>query len=178
MEDTDQQVVNTSTQGTNEKSLFCKHCGSQFLSADKAKKVEHERSQTHFQEVADSNDQKDGVKDTISSVFWEIGDVWDFDNIGQTRAVTSSTFEGVTPETVYVVCADCERGPVGIRWAPNEPYYVAHSQVIYERPEGAPEDGAIPPGMTEDFFRGLIAQQQLQQQASRPATVPATEQKE
>mmetsp|Transcript_9846 Transcript_9846/g.14418 ORF Transcript_9846/g.14418 Transcript_9846/m.14418 type:complete len:165 (+) Transcript_9846:96-590(+) len=160
MGETDQQV---NTQGKNKKPLLCKHCGSQFISSDKCERVEHERSQKHFQQLANGGQQEGDKKETISSSFWMVPDVWDFDNIGQTRAVPSVSFDGGnTAEKVYLVCADCDKGPVGIRWAANEPYYVAHSAIAYEKPKGAPENGTLPPGMSEDFVRGLIAQQQQQ----------------
>ena len=36
--------------------------------------------------------------------FWVVSDMFDFDNVG-----FSHTVEGVK----YLVCADCERGPIG-----------------------------------------------------------------
>mmetsp|Transcript_5867 Transcript_5867/g.8299 ORF Transcript_5867/g.8299 Transcript_5867/m.8299 type:complete len:189 (-) Transcript_5867:1100-1666(-) len=171
----------TNEQKMNSRPLFCRHCGSQFISTDKAERTEHKPSQTHFQKLVEDSRKDAGKKEggngsvgdeksqdakeeveIISSLFWKVPDVWDFDNIGQTRVVESpSECSGfVAGETVYVVCADCEREPVGVRWRANEPYYVSHSRVLYEKPEGAPENGALPPGMSEEYIRGLIAQQQ------------------
>mmetsp|Transcript_11519 Transcript_11519/g.16122 ORF Transcript_11519/g.16122 Transcript_11519/m.16122 type:complete len:179 (+) Transcript_11519:63-599(+) len=167
--------------------FFCRHCGSQFIATDKAECTKHEPSQLHFQKLvveskkhAEKKKNEDGGEgeetkkedEIVSPLFWKIPDVWDFDNIGQTRVMGSPTTEtnnnaevvvggGFVPgETVYVVCADCEREPVGIRWRANESYYVSHSRVVYEKPESAPENGALPPGMSEEYIRGLIAQQQ------------------
>ena len=138
-------------QGRNVKSIFCRHCGSQFISAEKAERVEHEQSQAHFQKL-DKNE-------TVSPFFWCANNVWDFDNIAQTRVVSD---EEEKPN-VYLLCSDCEKGePVAVRWKENEPFYISHSRVIYERPEGAPENGALPAGMTEEFVRSLIAQQEQQ----------------
>jgi len=193
----------TNEQGMNIKPFFCRHCGSQFIATDKAECTLHEPSQLHFQKLVEESkkhakakkqeEEKDDSAnekgeditkeevEIISPSFWKIPDVWDFDNIGQTRVMGSPTTttttttttehinntaemgsdDGFVPgETVYVVCADCEREPVGIRWRANEPYYVSHSRVVYEKPEGAPENGALPPGMSEEYIRGLIAQQQ------------------
>jgi len=98
--------------------------------------------------------------------------MWDFDNFGQSRPVADAATSGggnddpITPETVYVVCADCEVGPVGVRWRAGEPYYLAHSLLAYEKKEGAPVNGALPAGMSEDFVRQLIAQREEQQAAA------------
>lgn len=146
-------------QGMNAKSLFCCHCGSQFISAEKAERVEHEQSQAHFQKIANGSKVD---KETISPLFWKVGDVWDFDNIAQTRKVMEGN-ENEKPN-VYLLCSDCDKGPVAVRWAEGEPFYISHSRVCYERPEGAPENGALPAGMSEEFVRSLIAQQQQQQQ--------------
>jgi len=147
-------------QGQNTKALFCRKCGSQFISAEKAERVEHERSQKHFQALANANTTNEvgGDKETISPLFWKVPDVWDFDNISQTRVVS----EEEDKPNVYLLCSDCEKEPVAVRWGENEPFYISHSRVVYERPEGAPENGALPAGMSEDFIRSLIAQQQQQ----------------
>ena len=89
-------------------------------------------------------------------------------NFGQSRpvagATTSNGEDPITPETVYVVCADCEKGPVGVRWKAGEPYYLPHSLLAYAPKEGAPVNGALPAGMSEEFVRQLIAQREEQQQ--------------
>ena len=79
-------------------------------------------------------------------------------------ATTSDSEDPITPETVYVVCADCEKGPVGVRWKAGEPYYLPHSLLSYAPKEGAPVNGALPAGMSEEFVRQLIAQREEQQQ--------------
>lgn len=168
--------------GANSKPLHCRHCGSQFLSADKAVAVEHPMSQTHFQGLSSvvANDAKEEVKEggptegttVILPSFWQISSMWDFDNFAQSRPVAVAATAGggtasssITPETVYVVCADCEKGPVGVRWKAGEPYYVSHSLITYEAKEGAPANGSLPAGMSEDFVRQLIAEREEQQEA-------------
>ena len=143
-------------QGTNAKAMYCCHCGSQFISPDKAERAEHEQSQAHFQLLANAGD-----KETISPLFWKVPDVWDFDNIAQTRKVMEENDK--EKPNVYLLCSDCDKGPVAVRWAEGEPFYISHSRVLYERPEGAPENGALPAGMSEEFVRSLIAQQEQQQ---------------
>ena len=88
---------------------------------------------------------------------------------GQSRPVAGAVAsdqgeDHITPETVYVVCADCEKGPVGVRWKAGEPYYLSHSLLSYAPKEGAPVNGALPAGMSEEFVRQLIAQREEQQQ--------------
>jgi hypothetical protein len=146
-------------EGTNAKAMYCCHCGSQFISPDKAERAEHEQSQSHFQKLANAGDKK-----AISSLFWKVPDVWDFDNIAQTRKVMEENDKN--KPNVYLLCSDCDKGPVAVRWAEGEPFYISHSRVLYERPEGAPENGALPAGMSEEFVRSLIAQQQQQNQAA------------
>lgn len=157
--ETMEEFVNA--QGLNTKALFCRECGSQFISEEKAEQVEHEQSQLHFQQLANANN--DSPPQEISSVFWKVPSVWDFDNIAQTRKVEISGEAGAKPN-VYLLCGDCEKGPVAVRWNETEPFYISHSKVLYERPEGAPQNGALPAGMSEDFVRSLIAQQEQQQQ--------------
>eukprot|EP00562_Extubocellulus_spinifer_P011572 CAMPEP_0178544682 /NCGR_PEP_ID=MMETSP0697-20121206/3246_1 /TAXON_ID=265572 /ORGANISM="Extubocellulus spinifer, Strain CCMP396" /LENGTH=199 /DNA_ID=CAMNT_0020177213 /DNA_START=11 /DNA_END=610 /DNA_ORIENTATION=- len=148
----------TTDGGVNSNPLYCRHCGSQFLDVKKAQRVENEMSQSHLQRLNDASSTE------VSSSFWQVNDMWDFDNFGQSRpvGVSASADPNVTPETVYVVCADCEKGPVGVRWRAGEPYYVSHSLIVYEPKEGAPANGALPTGMSEDFIRQLMVQREAQ----------------
>ena len=171
-----------SADGTNARPLFCRRCGSQFLAAGKARHEEHEATRSHLQRVVNvaggkaKDDEKQPAKAMAEQVeviasCWRVDDMWDFDNFGQSRPVAGVATSGdgedpITPETVYVVCADCEKGPVGVRWRAGEPYYLAHSLLAYERTEGAPVNGALPAGMSEEFVRQLIAQREEQQAAA------------
>ena len=158
-----------SADGTNARPLFCRRCGSQFLAAGKARHEEHEASRAHLQRVVNvaggkaKDDEKQPAKaktetEVVASC-WRVDDMWDFDNFGQSRPVAGAATSGggedlsITPETVYVVCADCEKGPVGVRWRAGEPYYLAHSLLAYEPKEGAPVNGSLPAGMSEEFVR-------------------------
>eukprot|EP00567_Pseudictyota_dubia_P004955 CAMPEP_0197454352 /NCGR_PEP_ID=MMETSP1175-20131217/37710_1 /TAXON_ID=1003142 /ORGANISM="Triceratium dubium, Strain CCMP147" /LENGTH=52 /DNA_ID=CAMNT_0042987921 /DNA_START=13 /DNA_END=167 /DNA_ORIENTATION=- len=49
---TDVDVPAVTAAGTNARPLYCRHCGSQFLSAEKAELVEHERSGDHLRRIA------------------------------------------------------------------------------------------------------------------------------
>lgn len=153
--------IATTPDGKNSKAFYCRNCGSKFLSEEQAELIEHQQSRIHLQNAINKSRADSIVESTdtteVSSHFWKVNDVFDFDNIGQTRAI------GAEETAVYVVCADCEKEPVGIRWSPMEPYYVSNSLVLDERPEGAPEDGALPPGMSIDYLRGLIEEQKKQQ---------------
>jgi len=159
---------------TNAKPIFCRHCGSQFLSAGVATCTENGPAREHFQALAEANltgPGPGGGEGTAppDAKFWRVGDMWDFDNYGQSRAIAAAAegkgVAGSSPEAVYVVCADCDRGPVGIRFRPGEAYYLAPSLIRHDQPEGSTAvDGALPPGMSEDFIRSLIAQKEQQQQ--------------
>lgn len=68
--------------------------------------------------------KKDGIaveKERIDS-WWCIEKMLDFDNIGFTHAC-----EGVK----YLVCADCEMGPVGYLSLESQAHYIAVSRVIH-----------------------------------------------
>ena len=174
----DEQLL--SVDGTNARPLFCRRCGSQFLAAGKARHEEHGATQAHLRRVVNVAGGKAKEKQPAKAMAeqveviascWRVDDMWDFDNFGQSRPVAGAAASGdgedpITPETVYVVCADCERGPVGVRWRAGEPYYLAHSLLAYERTEGAPVNGALPAGMSEEFVRQLIAQREEQQAAA------------
>lgn len=68
--------------------------------------------------------KKDGVsveKERIDS-WWRVEKMLDFDNIGFTHAS-----EGVK----YLVCADCEMGPVGYLSLESQAHYIAISRVTH-----------------------------------------------
>ena len=65
---------------TNAQPLFCRHCGSQFLSAGKAQHEEHETTRAHLQRVAA---QKEDTKEPaavleVTASCWRVDDMWDF----------------------------------------------------------------------------------------------------
>lgn len=155
MADTEDLV---NAQGRNTKAIFCRHCGSQFISEDKAERVEHDQSKLHFQKLANASDA-DKDKE-MSPFFWKVPDVWDFDNIAQTRKVSQDENE---KPNVYLLCSDCEKEPVAVRWSQTDPFYIAEGRVVFERPDGAPVNGALPVGMSEEYIRSLIALQEQQQ---------------
>lgn len=175
-----------SADGTNARPLFCPRCGSQFLAAGKARHEEHGATQAHLRRVVNAGGKAKDDDETkqqpkamaeqveVAASCWRVDDMWDFDNFGQSRPVAGAATSGggdgkedpISPETVYVVCADCEKGPVGVRWRAGDPYYLAHSLLAYERTEGAPVNGALPAGMSEEFVRQLIAQREEQQAAA------------
>ena len=61
---------------------------------------------------------------------------------------------------------------MGVRWKAGEPYYLPHSLLSYAPKEGAPVNGALPAGMSEEFVRQLIAQREEQQQGEEGADQP------
>lgn len=75
-----------------------------------------------------------GAVDTeVLSQFWVIHDQMKFENIGVTRQVPSNPTVTSTREFKYLICADCDRGPVGITYldTPNV-FYIAHQRVAYK----------------------------------------------
>ena len=61
---------------------------------------------------------------------------------------------------------------MGVRWKAGEPYYLPHSLLSYAPKEGAPVNGALPAGMSEEFVRQLIAQREEQQQGQEGEEAP------
>jgi guanine nucleotide exchange factor len=68
--------------------------------------------------------KKDESEPQILAKHWRVEGHINFENIGVTRAVSS--------EYKYLMCADCELGPLGIVFL-NEPtmFYVADARVKY-----------------------------------------------
>lgn len=68
-----------------------------------------------FLKVDKQEEEKDDGKD---GHFLKIQDAWDFDNIGVSRDIKEHVIEGYDGEVDQdverlIVCADCERGPLG-----------------------------------------------------------------
>jgi len=100
----------------------CKYCGSKIFPPKTAKYEElSEGYRLHIVKAKADPDQSefDEVKQ-----FWVLGDMFDFDNVG-----FSNTVDG----TKYLVCADCERGPIGYHdtRGGNKLCYVALSRVTH-----------------------------------------------
>jgi hypothetical protein len=70
---------------TNAQPLFCRHCGSQFLGAGKARSVDHELTMVHLQRVAGSKAEagagaeEPAIAVEVVASCWRVDDMWDFE---------------------------------------------------------------------------------------------------
>lgn len=59
--------------------------------------------------------------------FIQIGDVWDFDNIGVSKEFQDEKLTGVDR---VLICSECDRGPIG--FVRDNVYYLSLKSVVYE----------------------------------------------
>lgn len=76
-----------------------------------------------------------------SGDFYVVGDVWDFDNIGVSRASADLEQPGIDNFKLerLLVCSECDRGPLGFAGfvgdesdVKNLVYYLSTNSVVYE----------------------------------------------
>ena len=115
----DKEQINEN--GMNKHAIYCKFCESMILQPNKAKFLEHEISLHKF----------NGNEIEVLNNTWYVTDVFDFENIAVMRKVNNELVgEG---EFKYLSCADCERGPVGIKYLNNtKEHYIEHSRIRYK----------------------------------------------
>ena len=63
-----------------------------------------------------------GIKKETMKQFFVVNDMYDFDNIGFTKAVDNNTIK-------YLICADCEVGPLGWHCISSKKNFVALARV-------------------------------------------------
>ncbi|XP_069163100.1 guanine nucleotide exchange factor MSS4 homolog [Procambarus clarkii] len=104
------------SEGHNSQIVKCVHCDSQVLSP---------KSATFLNEPyplptpTQPKDQPSTLTEDLNE-WWVVDDMFTFDNIGFSHSVGS---------TKYLVCADCERGPVGWHDNNTRKSYVALARV-------------------------------------------------
>lgn len=104
----------------NATQIWCSACGSKILSPGIATFVPLKPYALPL-----CRQKKNGIsveKENIDS-WWCVEKMFDFDNIGFTHAS-----EGVK----YLVCADCETGPVGYLCLESQIHYIALSRVKHD----------------------------------------------
>merc|ERR1712118_588745 len=67
-----------------------------------------------------------GAPETFGQ-FWEVGDVFGYDNIGFCRAGEGATFK-------YLTCAECEYEPIVIQTLGEKKSLLCHGKVVYADP--------------------------------------------
>lgn len=112
-----------SEEGKNTKAVLCQRCGSKVLCPGMALFAEKELFLPSMRKKSGSfgSDGSDG--DTLTS-FWLVHDMFDFENVGFTNDVG---------RIKYLICADCEIGPIGWHCIDDKKsYYIAMERVNHE----------------------------------------------
>jgi len=106
------------TDGKNLKQIKCQRCPSTILVPGIATLVTHEFK------LPESPTKEGDVKkvDNFSNKYWCVDNMYAFENVG-----FSKTVEGVK----YLICADCEIGPIGWHDLNSKLSYVSLSKVDY-----------------------------------------------
>ncbi|XP_076470090.1 guanine nucleotide exchange factor MSS4-like [Babylonia areolata] len=106
--------------GKNKTKIYCQRCSSLVLSPSNAEMVEKEFFLPHMYK---KNQAKPSNGEDLKA-FWLVTDMYTFDNVGFTNTVDSIK---------YLICADCEIGPIG--WhdvSDKRAYYIAVERVKHE----------------------------------------------
>ncbi|XP_066986652.1 guanine nucleotide exchange factor MSS4 homolog [Macrobrachium rosenbergii] len=103
-------------EGQNKSIVSCIHCDSRVLSPQSASFL----NQTHPLPTPTQPKDQPSLKTEDLDEWWVVDDMFTFDNIGFSHTVGS---------TKYLVCADCERGPVGWHDNNTRKSYVALARV-------------------------------------------------
>lgn len=127
METKDQTKENTelvSEEGKNIKAVLCQRCGSKVLCPGMAVYAEKELFLPSMRKKSGSFGTEGSVDgDTLKS-FWLVDNMFDFENVGFTNDVG---------RIKYLICADCEIGPIGWHCLDDkQSYYIALERVTHE----------------------------------------------
>lgn len=107
--------------GKNLKGVKCQRCPSKILNSGVATYEEKTFLLPHMTKKAECDDPRVG---DVLSHYWSVDDIYKFENMG-----FSNTVGGTTK---YLVCADCEMGPIGWHDLDTKVSYVALQRVIHE----------------------------------------------
>ena len=103
----------------NSQSVTCKHCRSTVLMPDVAikKRLDHFLPMM-LQKKFNNSEELEGEN---LEEFWMVEDMYHFENVGFSKAVNNIK---------YLICADCEMGPIGFHdpATPKE-FYIALARI-------------------------------------------------
>ena len=102
----------------NIKQLICQYCPSKILPPNMGS-YEDEK-EFELQIVKKSDDGVIHIAKEKLSQFYRVEDMFDFDNVGFSKTVD---------EVKYLICADCEAGPIGFHDLSTKKSYVALSRM-------------------------------------------------
>ncbi|KAM9799751.1 guanine nucleotide exchange factor MSS4 [Syngnathus typhle] len=110
-----------SEDGKNSKSVLCQRCGSKVLSPGMAVFAEKELILPSMRKKSSLSGAEGSVDRDTLTAHWLVGDMFDFENVGFTNDVG---------RIKYLICADCEIGPIGWHSLDDKiGYYVALDRV-------------------------------------------------
>ncbi|XP_030556880.1 guanine nucleotide exchange factor MSS4 homolog [Drosophila novamexicana] len=111
-----EQIVNDK----NKTNVRCQFCNSLML---KAKEGTYAEQQIDVPLMMQKKDSKaDALNTEALHHFWLVEDMMSFENIGFSHTVDGRKF---------LVCADCERGPVGYHELASKRCYLALKRVVH-----------------------------------------------
>lgn len=105
----------------NAKALCCQRCNCKILSPNTGT---FETSLEKDLHVMHKKQEDAGIKKEKMKQFFMVNDIYDFDNIGVTKPVENDTLK-------YLICADCEVGPLGWYCISTKKSYVALARVKF-----------------------------------------------
>ncbi|XP_060833603.1 guanine nucleotide exchange factor MSS4 homolog [Rhopalosiphum padi] len=108
------------TEEKNKHTVYCTKCPSQILSSTMGKYLRIEFNLPHMSQKKNC----EAVECELLTDYWMVPDMYIFDNIGFSKTVES----GIK----YLICADCEIGPIGWYDDNTKQSYVALSRVKHE----------------------------------------------
>lgn len=102
----------------NPKPIVCKRCSSTILREKSAQAIRKEDGifLPHMQTKPASGD----TKGEMLHDFWVVPDMFTFENVG---------FCKTTGNIKYLICADCEAGPIGAHTVGSTEYYVSTERI-------------------------------------------------
>ena len=100
--------------GKNARNAICLHCPCKILLAG-------DGSHQKFEEKLPA---EDGNETCTVKTWWQVDDMYSFYNIGFSKTVANKK---------YLVCADCERGPIGYHDLDTKKSYLATEMVGYSQ---------------------------------------------
>ncbi|EDW04068.1 guanine nucleotide exchange factor MSS4 homolog [Drosophila grimshawi] len=111
-----EQIVNNH----NKTNVRCQYCNSLMLKATEGTYCEQEIDVPLMVQKKDS--KPDALNTEKLAHFWLVTDMMTFENIGFSHTVDGRKF---------LVCADCERGPVGYHELASKRCYLALKRVVH-----------------------------------------------
>ncbi|XP_067837951.1 guanine nucleotide exchange factor MSS4 [Heptranchias perlo] len=113
-----------SAKGTNAKAVVCERCGSRVLSPGTARYRRREIFLPSKRQKVALGSEGGSVEGDVLQEHWFVDDMYIFENVGFTKNVNNIK---------YLVCADCEIGPIGWHCLDDKKsFYIALDRVQHE----------------------------------------------